>query len=48
MDAGKWILESAYCDDMTRMQDAFLAIEIIPEQLIHDGEGTLYAIKGVG
>ena len=48
MDAGKWIVESAYCDHMTRMQDTFLTIDTILVQFVQDGEGTVYAVIGVG
>ena len=47
MDVGKWIVESAYCEYMIVMRDAFLTIETIPKQLTQDGEGTMYAVRGV-
>ena len=48
MDAGKGIVESVYCDKITRMQESFLNLETIPEQLIVDGEGTIYAVREMG
>ena len=48
MDAGEWIVESVYCEHMTRIRDTFLTLETIPEQLIQDGEGTVYAVKEMG
>ena len=48
MDTGKWIGESAYCEHMTGMRDAFLTLETIPEQLVHDGEGIVYAVREMG
>ena len=43
MDAGKWIVESAYCEHMTRLRDASLTLETILEKLVQDGEGIVYA-----
>ena len=33
---------------MIGMRDAFLTLETIPEQLIQDGEGTVYAVREMG
>ena len=43
MDAKKWRVESAYCEHMTRIQDASLTLETILERLVQDGEGIVYA-----
>ena len=45
MDARKWIVESAYFEHMTGMRYAFLTIDIILEQLIHDEEGIMCVVK---
>ena len=48
MDAGKWIVESVYCEHMTGMRDAFLTLETIPKQLVQDEEDTVYAVREMG
>ena len=35
-------------EHMTGMRDAFLTLETIPDQLGHDGDGTVYAVREMG